>query len=240
MGQVRVYEDAAELAQAAAGKIAQRIVAGVGLGGRFRVALSGGHTPIATYQALAAGPWVGPGHWRGVEIYFADERAVPVDDPESNFRMARATLLDPAAIPARNIHRIRAEDPDLEEVVREYESALPGALDLIILGIGDDGHTASIFPGSRVAREAVARVAAVRDSPKPPLRRVTITPRVLREAREIMVLAAGGAKAEAVARALEGTTDPDRTPARLVREREWLLDRAAARLVKDLDAPRTA
>ena len=240
MGQVRIYEDAAELAQAAAGKIAQRIVAGVGLGGRVRVALSGGHTPIATYQALAAGPWVGQEQWRGVEIYFSDERAVPIDDPESNFRMARVTLLDPVGIAARNIHRIRAEDPDLEEVVREYETVLPPALDLIILGIGDDGHTASIFPGSPLAREAVARVAAVRDSPKPPLRRVTITPRVLREAREIMVLAAGAAKAEAVARALEGTTDPDRVPARLVREREWLLDRAAARLVKDPDAPRSA
>jgi 6-phosphogluconolactonase len=240
MGQVRVYADAAELAQAAAGKIAQRIVAGVGVGGRFRIALSGGHTPIATYQALATGPWVGPEKWRGVEIYFADERAVPLDDPECNYRMARVTLIEPAGIPARNIHRIRAEDPDLEEVVREYETGLPPALDLIILGVGDDGHTAAIFPGSPVAREAVARVAAVRDSPRPPLRRVTITPRALREAREIMVLAAGAAKAEAVARALEGSTDPDRIPARLVREREWLLDRAAARLVREPDAPRTA
>jgi len=183
---------------------------------------------------------VGQEKWRGVEIYFADERAVPIDDPQSNFRMVRVTLLEPVGIPARNIHRIQAEDPDLEEVVRAYQSALPTALDLIILGIGDDGHTASIFPGSPVAREAVARVAAVRDSPKPPLRRVTITPRVLREAREIMVLATGSSKAEAVARALEGTTDPDRIPARLVREREWLLDRDAARLLKDPDAPQSA
>src|SRR5437773_1769646 len=182
MGQVRVFADAAELAQAAAGKIAQRIVAGTGLGGRFRIALSGGQTPIATYQALAAGPWVGQERWRVVEIYFADERAVPIDDPQSNYRMARETLIEPAGIPARNIHRIRAEDQDIEEVVREYERRLPPALDLIILGIGDDGHTASIFPGSPVAREALARVAAVRDSPKPPLRRVTVTPRVLREA----------------------------------------------------------
>ena len=240
MGQVRIYADAAELAQAAAGKIAQRLIAGMGVGGRCRVALSGGHTPIATYQALAAGPWLGPLQWRGVEIYFTDERAVPPEHPESNYGMARATLLDPAAIPAQNIHRIRAEDPDLEQVVREYDAVLPPALDLIILGIGEDGHTASIFPGSPLAREALVRVAAVRDSPRPPLRRITITPRVLRDAREIMVLAAGGSKAAAVARALEGTTDPDLIPARLVREREWLLDRAAARLVKDPDAPRTA
>ena len=232
MGQVRVFEDAVELAQAAAGKIAQRVVAGVGVGGRFSMALAGGHTPIATYRALAAGPWVGPEKWRSVEIYFADERAVPPTDPGSNYRMARETLIDPAGIPARNVHRIRAEDPDLEEVVREYAGTLSPVIDLVILGLGDDGHIASIFPGSPVAREAVARVVAVRDSPKPPLRRVTITPRVLREAREIMVLAAGAAKAEAVARALEGTTDPDQTPARLVREREWLMDRAAARLLK--------
>jgi 6-phosphogluconolactonase len=146
--------------------------------------------------------------------------------------MARETLIDPAGIPARNVHRIRAEDPDLEEVVREYAAALSPVLDLVILGLGDDGHIASIFPGSPTAREAVARVVAERDSPKPPLRRVTITPRVLREAREIMVLAVGAAKAPAVALALEGTTDPDHTPARLVREREWLMDRAAARLLK--------
>ncbi len=239
MGQVRVYDDAAGLAQAAAGKIAQRIIAGVGVGGRCRIALSGGRTPIATYQALARGPWVGPLQWRGVEIYFADERAVPPDHPESNYAMARATLIDPAGIPAQNIHRIRAEDPVLEDVVREYEATLPPAFDLIILGIGEDGHTASIFPGSPVAREAVARVVAVRDSPRPPLRRVTITPRVLRDAREIMILATGAAKADAVARALEGSTDPDQIPARLVREREWLLDRAAAGLVKDPETPRT-
>jgi 6-phosphogluconolactonase len=153
--------------------------------------------------------------------------------------MARAALIEPAGIPAPNVHRIRAEDPDLEQVVREYDAVLPPVLDLIVLGIGEDGHTASIFPGSPLAREALARVAAVRDSPKPPLRRVTITPRVLREAREIMVLATGASKAEAVARALEGTTDPDHIPARLVREREWLLDRAAARLVPNPESPRT-
>lgn len=231
MGQVRVFEDAAELSQAAAGKIAQRVVAGVGVGGRFSMALAGGHTPIATYRALAAG-WVGAEKWRSVEIYFTDERAVPPTDPESNYRMVRETLIDPAGIPARNVHRIRAEDPDLEEVVREYAATLSPVLDLIILGLGDDGHIASIFPGSPTTREAVARVVAERDSPKPPLRRVTITPRVLREAREIMVLALGAAKAQAVALALEGTTDPDHTPARLVREREWLMDRAAARLLK--------
>jgi len=240
VGQVRLFADAAELAQAAAGTIVQRLIARVGAGGRYLIALSGGRTPIATYQALAAAPLVGAEKWRAVEIYFADERAVPPDHAESNYAMARAALIEPAGIPARNVHRIRAEDPDLEEVVREYDAVLPPVLDLIVLGIGEDGHTASIFPGSPLAREALARVAAVRDSPKPPLRRVTITPRVLREAREIMVLATGAAKAEAVARALEGTTDPDVIPARLVREREWLLDRAAARLVPNPGAPRTA
>jgi 6-phosphogluconolactonase len=240
MGQVRVFADAAELAQAAAGKIAQRIIASMGVGGRCSLVLSGGHTPIASYQALAAGPWLDPLKWRAVDVYFADERAVPPDHPESNYGMARAALIEPAGIPAKNVHRIRAEDPDLEQGVREYESALPAVIDLIILGIGADGHTASIFPGSPVAREALARVAAVRDSPKPPLRRITITPRVFREAREIMVLATGASKAEAVARALEGTTDPDLIPARLVREREWLLDRAAARLVRNPEEPRTA
>src|SRR5258706_10851602 len=109
-----------------------------------------------------------------------------------------------------------------------------------MLGIGEDGHTASIFPGSPVAREAVARVVAVRDSPRPPLRRVTITPRVLRDAREIMVLATGAAKADAVARALEGTTDPAQIPPPPGREREGLLGRAPVRLGPRPPPPRPA
>jgi 6-phosphogluconolactonase len=230
VGQLRILEDPAAVAQAAAGLIAQRIAAGVGRGGRFSLALSGGRTPVDTYRALAKGP-VGPPQWRAVEIYFADERAVPPGDPQSNYRLVRETLIEPAGIPPRNVHRIRAEDPDLEAVVRQADMALAPVLDLIVLGIGEDGHIASIFAGSPAAREAVARLMVVRDSPKPPLRRVTITPRVLREAREIVMLATGAAKAEAVARALEGTTDPDHCPARLVREREWLVDRAAARLL---------
>ncbi|HEY6866352.1 MAG TPA: 6-phosphogluconolactonase [Candidatus Eisenbacteria bacterium] len=238
MGELRVFETRAALAQAAAGKIAQRIAAGVGLGGRFRIALSGGSTPVDTYRALARGPWVGRQTWRGVEIYFVDERAVPPDDPASNYRMARETLIDPAAIPPANVHRIRAEEADLETVARQYAMTLPPAPDLLVLGIGEDGHTASIFPHSPEAREVIARVVVVRDSPKPPPTRVTITPRVLREAREIMVLATGAAKAPAVASALEGTTDPDRTPARLVREREWLIDREAAVLLHQPGEPR--
>ena len=227
MGQVRVFADPGQLAQAAAGKIAQRIVAVLGAGARFALGLSGGTTPAATYTALAKGPWLGADKWNRVEIYFADERAVPRDDPQSNYRMVRETLLEPARIPANHVVRIRAEDPDLEAVVAEYEARLPPALDLLILGVGEDGHTASIFPGSPVVHEAVRRVAAVRDSPKPPLRRVTVTPRVLREAREIMVLATGDGKAEAVWRALRSHYDPDEVPARMVREREWLIDEAA-------------
>ena len=236
MGQLRILEDPAAVARAAAGMIAQRIAAGVGRGGRFSLALSGGRTPVDTYRALAAGP-VGQPQWRRVEIYFADERAVPPDDPESNYRLVRETLIEPAGIPLPNVHRIRAEDPDLDAVVRQAEMALAPVLDLIVLGIGEDGHTASIFPGSPAAREAVARLMVVRDSPKPPPRRVTVTPRVLREAREVVMLATGAGKAEAVARALEGTTDPDHCPARLVREREWLLDRAAARLLAQSTSP---
>ena len=160
-------------------------------------------------------------------VYFADG-AVPPNDPESNFRLARESLIDPAAIPARNVHRMKGDYTDLDAAVEEYEAHLVERLDLLVLGIGEDGHTASIFPGSPLVMERTRRVALVSDSPKPPPVRLTITPRVIREAREVLVLATGGDKASAVAQALEGTTDMREVPARMLRECVWLLDRAAA------------
>jgi len=166
--------------------------------------------------------------WARVRIYFADERAVPPDHPESNFRLARETLLDPLRLAPRNIHRMKGEYQDLEAAVVEYEAHLTEPLDVLILGVGEDGHIASLFPGTPLADEKVRRVAAVTDSPKPPVLRLTLTARALGEARQVLVLATGPEKAEAVARALEGWAGPREVPARLVRGRDWYLDRAAA------------
>jgi 6-phosphogluconolactonase len=176
------------------------------------------------YQALAARDDV---PWQQVHVYFGDERAVPPDDPESNFGMARETLLARVPVPETQIHRMHAEASDVEAAARTYEELLPARFDLVLLGIGEDGHTASLFPGSSAVTEQTRRVLFV-TGPKPPPRRLTITPPVIAAARATLVLAAGAAKAEAVARALEGADDVIACPAQLARAGYWMLDRAAA------------
>lgn len=228
MGGVRVFDDDGALATAAAEEVAQALARGLAALGRASLGLSGGRTPVATYRKLAAEPLRSRLDWARVRIFFADERAVPPGDPESNFRLARETLIDPLRLPPRNVHRMKGEYSDLAVAVEEYEAHLDGPIDALILGVGEDGHVASLFPGSRLVSERAHRVAAVTDSPKPPAQRLTLTPRALEEARQVLVLATGDAKAAAVARALEGEVQPREVPARLVRERDWYLDRAAA------------
>jgi len=228
MTELHVVDPSADWIRFGAEHIAGAADAAVRARGRFHVGLSGGRTPAGVYRALANAPVRDRVDWARVFVYFADERAVPPNDPESNFRLAREALIDPAAIPARNVHRMKGDYTDLDAAVEEYEAHLVERLDLLVLGIGEDGHTASIFPGSPLVMERTRRVALVSDSPKPPPVRLTITPRVIREAREVLVLATGGDKAGAVARALEGTTDMRELPARMLRECVWLLDHAAA------------
>lgn len=199
--------------------------------GRCDLALPGGRSPAGLLRALAGGAGLATSDWARVQVWFADERAVPPDHPESNARLAVELLVRPAGIPPANVHRMRADAEDLAAAAREYEAALPRPLDLVLLGIGEDGHVASLFPGSALVHEHVRRVAAVLDSPKPPGRRLTLTPRALAEARSLVVLGVGSEKAEAVARALEGAATPAEVPARLVRDREWWLDRKAAALL---------
>jgi 6-phosphogluconolactonase len=228
MSPVRVFDDPASLARAAAGAIVAAGAAALAARGRFNLGLSGGRTPRATYEALAGEPFSPGVDWSRVRIYFADERALPPTDPESTFRLARETLIDPLRIPPRNVHRMKGDYADLAAAVEEYEAHLVEPLDLLLLGVGEDGHTASIFPGSPLVNERVRRVALVSDSPKPPARRITVTARVLGEAHRVLVLATGAEKAGAVARALEGDENAREIPARLVWDRDWYLDRAAA------------
>lgn len=193
-------------------------------GFRFRLGVPGGRTPRSLFTFLASR---GPG-LMGAEILFTDERAVPPDDPESNFRQVKETLVDPLGVLAPRVIRMRAEDPDLNSAAREYETHLAEPLDFLILGVGEDGHFASIFPGSALVHERTRRVVPVTDSPKPPSRRLTITPRVVGEAKKVVVVASGESKRDAVARALFGKGDAESCPARLLREHEWFLDPAAA------------
>lgn len=191
---------------------------------RVSLALAGGSTPRPAYARLAAGEEV---PWSRVEVYFGDERAVRPDDPDSNYRMARETLLDRISLPEDRVHRMEAEREDREAAAEAYARLLPRRLDLLLLGIGEDGHTASLFPGSAAAREEERRVLWS-GSPKHPHPRMTVTPPVIRSARLVIVLARGAGKAGAVARALEGPLVPASCPAQLARGGVWLLDEEAA------------
>ena len=215
-----VRPDAEAVARGAAEAIALAISR---VEGEFHLALAGGTTPKRTYELLAGMPVV----WERVHLWFGDERCVPPDHVDSNYAMVRAALLVPAQVPASHVHRMRAEDPDRDAAARDYERELPPALDLLLLGLGPDGHTASLFPGSAALRETARRVVAV-VGPKPPPDRLTITPPVVAAARRVVVLATGAEKVGAVRLALSGECDPFDCPARLLRDAEWHLDRAAA------------
>lgn len=227
-GGIHVFGTAAEAAGAVARRIVESSAACLDVRNRARVALSGGRTPTRVYRLLAAPPLRDAVDWRRVDLFFADERAVPADDPDSNLRLVRETLLTGLPAPGPSIARMRADALPAGEALAEYERALGAPLDVLLLGVGADGHTASLFPGSALLRERERRVAMVDDSPKPPARRMTILPRVIEEAREVLVLVTGADKSRAVARALEGDADAAECPARLARGGSWFLDRDAA------------
>jgi len=222
-----VFESFEVLSDAVAMAIVSLAVDAVGYGRGFRLGLLGGRTPAAAYRILGSGHAHPVVDWSRVSILFADERVAPPTEPESNYWEVRKLLLEPAGVPPANVHRMKADEQDLEAAARDYDARLIEALDLLVLGVGEDGHTASLFPGSPTVKERVRRVLAVFDSPKPSPRRLTIAPRVIAEARQVLVLASGSGKAQAVAEALkEG--DALQVPARLARERLWYLDEAAA------------
>jgi 6-phosphogluconolactonase len=187
-----------ELVEVAAAHVRGAAASAIAARGRFRIALAGGSTPRALYPALVAGV-----DWTRANIFFGDERAVPKNDPMSNYRMARETLLDPAHVPPANVIRWRTEDPDLDAAARDYEQALrAGAsapwLDLALLGLGPDGHTASLFPGTSALAEE-DRLAVAVDVPQMGTRRLTLTYPALCGAREVCFLVTGRDKAAALA-----------------------------------------
>jgi 6-phosphogluconolactonase len=186
------------------------------------VALAGGRTPEPVYRWLAGLPLP----WEQVDLFFGDERAVSPDDARSNYRMVREALLERLPAAVRAVHRMAAERDDRERAAAEYAALLPERLDLLVLGIGEDGHTVSLFPGSPALAERARRVVPVPAPAASP--RLTITPPVIAAARGTLVIAAGDRKATAVRRALRGEVSANECPARLVREGRWLLDRAAA------------
>ena len=205
--QIVVAATLPELVEAAAHHIRGAAAEAIAARGRFRIALAGGSTPRALYPVIASGV-----DWTRATIFFGDERAVPPDDAQSNYRMARETLLDPGHVPEANVVRWRGEEPDIRAVAADYERALttgatPPWLDLALLGLGPDGHTASLFPGTAVLKEESRLTAAVETEEKG-TRRLTLTYPALCGARDVCFLITGKDKAEALAAVVGGANLP--------------------------------
>jgi 6-phosphogluconolactonase len=185
--------------------------------------------------------------WSRVHVFWGDDRHVPPDHPDSNFGMAMDTLLSKVPIPAGNVHRMRTEKPDAERVAEEYAWTLRSAFgieegewprfDLVLMGLGANGHTASLFPGSDAVRERSRLVIAPWVS-ELGVHRITLTPPVLNRAALALFVVSGEEKAEALRAVLEGDYQPDRFPAQIVRPAAgrllWLVDRAAARCLREV------
>jgi 6-phosphogluconolactonase len=209
-----------ELVPAAAREIARLLRARLEAAPQASLALSGGRATVALCAALAQQTLP----WERVVVFQVDERAVPPSHEDSNYRLIAENLLAPLGARAPHCERMIGEAEDLEAAARDYAAKLPAQLDVVVLGLGPDGHTASLFPGHPLLQEARAAVAPIFDSPKPPPRRLTLTLPVLRGAAHVVGLADGAHKQEAV-RQLRAGVD---LPAGRVRPAHWFLDSAAA------------
>jgi glucose-6-phosphate isomerase len=241
---IRVLTDARALADAAAGEVVSCAAESIAARGRFSLVLSGGSTPRALYSLLASEPYQRRLEWSRVHVFFADERFVPADDAENTFRMARKILLDHVPIPAANLHPIDTADVTPEQSAERYAATMRaffGAqvprFDLVLLGMGPDGHTASLFPGrepSYVTGDGL--VGVVTDSPKPPPVRITLSLKAINAAANVLFLVTGGDKAETLVTVLGDGPTKDTLPAQLVQpvlgKLLWLIDKAAASWLK--------
>jgi 6-phosphogluconolactonase len=238
--EVRIADDPASLAETAAREVVDIARAAVAARGRFTVALAGGSTPRATYRRLAQPPLAARMPWDRTLVFFGDERGVTPDHEDSNYGMAHTALLAHVPIPLEHVFRIHGEGADPDAVAADYARVLAEALgvrrgeiprfDLVLLGLGIDGHTASLFPGSPVLKETFRTVAAVHAAAASVPQRFTLTYPVLNAAACVIYIVAGAEKAKVVKAALA-----DRTmglPAAMVHPSDgrlvWMLDRAAA------------
>ena len=244
MSKITVYPDNASLISGAAEFVAGLAVQAIATRGLFTLALSGGNTPRPLYERLATTAFRDRIDWAKVQLFFGDERCVPPDDPQSNYLMVKTALLDQVPLPDANIHRLRGEEPP-EQAAAAYANVLqktfggdaaaggppPEGFDLILLGMGDNGHTASLFPGLAVVTETrrwvMAQYVEVAG-----MWRLTMTPVVLNAARQVAFLVSGGGKAEVLHRVLEGEYQPVVLPSQIIKptngELHWLLDAPAA------------
>jgi 6-phosphogluconolactonase len=241
-GTIRVFADAEAISRAAADEFVRCAREAVAARGRFTVALSGGSTPKRLYQLLADPPYRDQVDWSKVELFWGDERSVPPDHNDSNYHTAQEAMLRKLPVSTARVHRMEAERADRDAAARDYEAVLarafdttlgtaPPSLDLILLGMGPDGHTASLFPHTTALQET-ARWVVVNYVPKFATDRMTFTAPVLNRAREVLFLIAGTDKAEPLHEVLEGKPNTDLYPSQLVKpsagQLVWFVDRSAA------------
>jgi 6-phosphogluconolactonase len=238
---VRIFKDLEALSQVATETFIRSAAEAIEKQGRFLVALSGGSTPDKTYKSLASPAFRSQVDWSRVFVFWADERCVPPEQPGSNFAGARQALLGHVPIPEENLLRIRGELPP-QKAAANYARTLEGfaasplnwpRFDLVMLGLGADGHTASLFPGSPLETTTPTMVVNA-DYQDRPANRVTLTPQVFNTARLVVFLVSGEGKAHALASVLEGEKRPLEFPAQRIQPENgqivWLVDQAASRL----------
>ena len=233
--EIKVLPDTTEIAYNAAERIIAAASRAADEGRTFSIALAGGSTPKALYELLATPAFKSRVDWARVEVVFGDERTVPPDHKDSNYRMAHEALLSKVAIPGDNVYRMAGElEPD--EAAKEYGLMLKekfgeGGIDVVLLGMGDDGHTASLFPDTAALDETKHRCVA-NFVPKLSTWRITLTAPFINRSRDVIILVAGASKAARLQEVLEGPRDPRRLPVQLIRPSAgrltWLVDAPAA------------
>ena len=246
--EIRIVKDPTQLARVAADEFKRLAKDTVENKGIFNVALSGGSTPKAMFDLLSSDPWRATIPWSKTHFFWGDERHVPPDDEDSNYRMTKEHLFSKIPIPPENIHRIEAESSNAESAAAKYERELKQhfnlseteipRFDLVFLGMGDDGHTASLFPGTDVVHESKYLVAAPWVE-KFDSRRITFTPRVINNSDRIIFLVKGEEKADALVEVIEGEKNPDLYPAQIINPNHgsvlWLCDRASCSKLSSID-----
>lgn len=241
---VQVFPTSSELSRAAADLFARTAREAISARGRFLCALSGGGTPRGTYALLAEAPYRESLPWDKLFFFWGDERCVPPDDPESCYHQAFSIWLSHVPLPEKNIFRIRGElgpQAAADDYARRLESVFvrfsaSSVIDFVLLGLGADGHTASLFPGS-AETSGVATVAVTAHYQDRPANRVSLTPDVFNAARNVVFLATGAEKAQALAATLTGPKEPRKLPAQRIQPSDgnvtWLVDVSAASLLPE-------
>jgi 6-phosphogluconolactonase len=248
MPHIQVFPDPQSLAHAAAALFQESASKAIAQRGVFTVALAGGSTPRLTYSLLAAEPYRSQIEWDKIHFFWGDERCVPPDHPDSNYRMAREALLSHIPIAPDHVHRIQGENPDAASAAAAYENEIRSvfgavelpAFDLVLLGLGPDGHTLSLFPGS-AALAGPPELVVANWVEKFKTWRITITARLANHAACILFQVEGEDKASPLHEVLYGAYDPGKYPAQLIRPADgecyWFVDQLAGALLPALNEP---